>query len=212
MRKLFIPFFLGMAACGGGSSSSSSGGPSGTVAGHSFSSAEVVAVQVGATACNLPGVPFSIQATALAIGLASYTGQCSDLSTPFCTVHRSAENVTLVIANAAPFGAPAAIGPGTYALSGDFTPNISASPTLAAAAGVATDASCVATTATPAGGSTVRIDSVSATRVTGHLDVTFSDGGRLQGDFSAPVCAGVTPDICAVAQSQGACSTTPQCR
>ncbi len=210
MRKLWIIAMLAATGCGGSSSSSSSG-PSGTIAGRSFSSAEVVAVAAGPTPCSIPGVPTTLQVSALAIGLASYTGLCGDFSSPFCTFHRSAQDVTVVLANAALVGTP--VAPGTYTVNPSFTPVVGpGSLSVVGAASVGTDTACAPTTATPSSGSSIRIDSVSAATVTGHVDITFSDGGRLQGDFSAPVCAGVTPDICALAQSQGTCSTTPQCR
>ena len=47
--------------------------------------------------------------------------------------------------------------------------------------------------------------------MTGHVNVTFSDGGKLEGDFTADVCSGATPDICGLATAGAFCQGTPVC-
>jgi hypothetical protein len=52
---------------------------------------------------------------------------------------------------------------------------------------------------------------VNATRVAGHLNVTFQDGSAVQGDFSADACPGVNPDICGLATAGALCQGAPAC-
>jgi len=59
-------------------------------------------------------------------------------------------------------------------------------------------------------GGTVRLDSVTGP-ITGHLSITFDDGSTLSGDFSAPICAGVTADVCSRALGGALCTQPAAC-
>jgi hypothetical protein len=223
VRKLLVAAAATAIACGSSNSSSSTSQPTGTIAGGAFTPAEVVAVTAGPASCTVTdptgsGQKVTLGVAAIAVGLGSFKNVCADFQSPFCTLHRSAKDVTVLLASLAPPfpGLTAQIVPGTYTVSPSLTttlpdPTRSGMLYAAGAISVGTDASCVPTSG--AGSGSLRIDTVNAAQVTGHVDLTFSDGGKLSGDFTAPVCTGVSPDLCALAVSQGACTSgTPQCQ
>ena len=220
MKKLIVLSALAL-ACGSSGGSHGGGGLSGTIAGHPFTPADVRAIRAGTgqTPCSLsvpaPGggtttVSFGI--AGLALDIDSYLNACADWTSASCVLHANAQRVLVVFArlNPIPPGAEPTIPPGTYAVSNDLS-----SPVQDATGLTVAYADALATGATPtcaptdskvkATGSTIRIDSVSATAVTGHLDLAFEDGGTLAGDFSAPVCTGTALDVCQLAQTQQIC-------
>jgi hypothetical protein len=92
-------------------------------------------------------------------------------------------------------GGEAPVGSGTYAVTA--TGNVRVSY-------VAQDVNCNVTVNEAAQGGTVTYDAVNSTAITGSIDVTFSSGDHVTGEFSAPIC---NVDLSALAtQSSG--STT----
>ena len=85
--------------------------------------------------------------------------------------------------------------------------------TVVYAQALGTGASCVGTPSPSVQGGTLRIDQVSDAVVTGGVNITFSDGSTVVGDFSAPVCPGVSLDVCQLAVTQSFCEgpLTPAC-
>lgn len=207
MRKLLVVTAASafLAACGSSSSSSSSTTPvSGTVGGRAFTPAAIAAIDAeSATSCTIPG-PVSFGAHAIELTLTSYgqAAACSDLLGDFCATHASAQAVTVFVAKvnlAPPYGAPG-VEPGTYPVT-PITGSMSGMTgmNVAYAEAAAPDPSC-AGTAHPVTAGSIRLDQVTGP-VTGHLDLTFDDGSRIKGDFSAAKCAGSPPDVCMVAAS-----------
>ncbi len=210
MRKLLaLSAFL--AACGGSSSHTSSGPVGGTIGGRAFSPVEARALVAGtgATPCTSIPVVGTIGVKAFAIQLTSYANACGDFATGTCSLHKNAQSVTILFAklNAISPTTEPALAPGTYAISTTptaLTPAGTGVFTVTYAAATATDDTCNGGTpvpASPVAGGTLRIDQVSGP-ITGHVAVTFANNaGSIEGDFSAPVCTGSPPDICALATS-----------
>lgn len=209
MRKLLLVAAFAVACGGGGGGGSGSGGLSGTVGGKAFAPIEVKAIPADTTAgpCTIPGTG-SVGLKAIALQITSYAGACGDFTTTTCQGHMGAQNVTVLVAKVNPLGQVPALPPGTYALN--------ASPTTVIADGSGMlnvgfaqalgnpEGSCTGVSSVPTSG-TIRLDSV-GDPVTGHVSVTFADGSKLDGDFSAPVCAGLHPDICQLASSGSICT------
>ena len=207
MRKLAV--LLGIAALACGSGAGSSAPVSGTVGGAPFSPADVVAASAAPGTCtfgNLPSVPVA----GMAVRFATFTGTCADLTAATCRSHRSSRSVTIVVARAALSAANPAITPGTYAvLKGtQLTIGPGGSAELAVGSSTTTDAQCADTTSAAQG--SLRLDQVSTSIISGHVDVTFDDGGKLQGDFVAAVCP-FAPNVCTIAAQQALCTGTPVC-
>jgi hypothetical protein len=210
MRKLAVFLTVGVTgfACGNGAGSSAPA--SGTVGGAAFSPAEVVAASAGPAPCTVSGFGTG-QVAAVGIRFATFTGSCADLTAATCRSHRSSRSVTVLVARAGTSAASAAITAGTYAVvkgATQFTITTSGAAELAVGSSTTTDAQCADTTSAAQG--SLRLDQVSATLVSGHVDVTFDDGGKLQGDFVASVCP-FPPDVCTVATAQAICSGAPVC-
>ncbi len=210
MRKLAWIAVAVVAAAGCGSSSSSSTAVSGTFGGTAFTPAEVNAVNAPPTLCTFPGL--QLQAAAVAIGFTSYSGFCSDITNAQCAGHKDARAVTVFVANVLLPGAtgapsaPPAITAGTYTVTDAAFGTVGAGLTKLAFADVLqSDASC-ASTPTAATGS-IRIDQVGGTQVTGYVDLTWANGGKLQGNFTANVCSGV--DVCTAVAVRTNCPTMP---
>jgi hypothetical protein len=211
MRKLVLLVSTLAVACGGGGGGDSSSGLSGTVGGRSFSPVEVRAIPAGtgSTSCtvSLGGQTASVGVKAIALQISSYAGACSDFASSTCQFHVSAQSVTILVAKVNPLGTEPALPPGTYTLYSSpstTVPDGSGMLNVGYAAALGTDATCLGTPSVPSSG-TVRLDSV-GNPVTGHVSVRFQDGSTLEGDFSAPVCAGLSPDICQLAQSGAICT------
>jgi hypothetical protein len=118
-----------------------------------------------------------------------------------------AQSVTVLVAKVNPLGTEPALPTGTYTLYASpatTIPDGNGMFNVGYAAALATNATCMGNPSVPTSG-TVRLDSV-GDPVTGHMSVKFQDGSTLDGDFSAPVCAGLTPNICQLAQSGAICT------
>ena len=198
-----------LASCGSSSSSSASPPPStpvsGTVGGRAFTPAATQAISAtsGTTACTTP-VPFG--ASAIELSLTSYgtSEACTDLLGVKCATHASSQAVTIFVAKvnlASPTPAPA-VATGTHPITpitGQMEAGNPAIVDVAYAEASAPDPSC-AGTAHPVTSGSIRLDQVSASGpVTGHLDLTFDDGSKISGDFSASMCTGTPPNVCMVA-------------
>lgn len=224
MRKLLFLVAAFAAACGGGSSGG--GGASGTVGGKSFSPADVKAVVAGtgSTPCTLPNlgpggssVPAGIKAFALQF--TSYADACGDFSSGACKLHQNAQTVTVIFARLNPpsFSSPTPSEPvlttGTYTVSASIaqvTPEQGGTLYVAFADALATNATCLGTPSPSVQGGTLRVDSVTGP-ITGSVSLTFEDGSKLAGDFSAPICSN-TLDVCGLANAGGAlCTSQPSC-
>jgi hypothetical protein len=221
MRKLIVLSALAL-ACGDGDGGSSSG-LSGTVAGRPLAVTEVRAIRAGTgtTPCSLPvpgggGATVDFGVSALAIEIASYANACADYATSQCTLHANAQSVTILLAKLDPTGAAPALAPGNYTVQSSPSvaiPDGSGHLTVAFAQALGTDAApaCAGIPSPAVQGGTLRLDAVSGTPVTGHLELTFQDGSAVCGDFSAEVCPGTAPDICQIAQAQALCTPPPVC-
>jgi hypothetical protein len=218
MRKLFLvsAFSAFVLACGS-DSKGGGGGLSGTVGGRAFSPVEVRAIPAGTgtTPCSVPigGAPVSVGVKAVALDVASYADACGDYASSQCRLHMGAQNVTILIAKINPLGTEPALATGTYKI---FSSPATVDPdgtgllNVGYAQALATDATCVGTPSPAVQGGTVRLDKVTDP-ITGHVSITFQDGSKLEGDFSAPICQGPTPDICQLATSQEICTLPPAC-
>ncbi len=210
MRKLVLVLAF-LAACGGGGGSSGSSGLSGTVGGRAFTPVEVKAIPAGtgSTACTvtLGGQTASVGVKAIALEVTSYANACADFASSTCQVHMGAQSVTLLVAKVNPLGTEPALPAGTYALNTSPTttiPDGNGMLNVGYAAALGTSSTCMGTPSVPSSG-TIRLDSV-GDPVKGHVSVSFQDGSKLEGDFSAPVCAGLTPDICQLAANGSICT------
>ncbi len=216
MRKLVLVVSAFLAACGGGGGSSSSTGLSGSVGGRAFTPVEVKAIPAGtgSTACTvtLGGQTASVGVKALALQITSYSNACADFASSTCQVHMGAQSVTILVAVLNPLGTEPAIPPGTYTLFETPTQPQSLPGGLGMvyvgfAQALATNSSCMGTPTVPSPNArgTIRLDSV-GDPAKGHLSVSFQDGSKLEGDFSAPVCPGLAPDICQLASNGSICT------
>ena len=213
MRKLVLLVSTLALACGGGGGGdgSSAGGLSGTVGGRAFSPVEVKAIAAGSgsTPCTVPlgGQTATVGLKAIALQITSYAGACSDLESSTCRLHMGAQSVTVLVAKVNPAATEPALPPGTYSLYSSpatTVPDGSGMLNVGYAAALGTNATCVGTPSAPSSG-TLRLDSV-GNPVTGHVSIRFQDGSTLDGDFSAPVCTGPSPDLCQLAQSGAICT------
>ncbi len=216
MRKLLLLVSALAAACGS-SSSGGGGGLTGTVGGRAFSPAEARAIPAGtgATPCPVPlgGGTVNVGVKAFALEVTSYADACGDFASSQCKLHQGAQNVTVLLAKVNPAGTEPALGPGTYTVSSSPTvavPDGTGLLTVAFAQALGTDAVCAGTPSPSVQGGTIRLDQV-AGPVAGHLSLTFQDGSLLEGDFSAPLCTGASPDVCTLATAQALCTMPPAC-
>ncbi len=207
MRKLVLVVSVFLAACGGGGGGGGGSGLSGTVGGKSFTPVEVKAITAGTgtTACNVDNLVVGVKA--LALEVTSYPNACADFASSTCQLHMGAQSVTVLVAKVNPFGTEPALPAGTYVINKSPTTTISDGNgmlNVGYAVALGTNATCMGSPSVPSSG-TIRLDSV-GDPVKGHVSVSFEDGSKLEGDFSAPVCAGVSPDICQLAQSGSICT------
>ncbi len=221
MRKVLLASFLVAfaAACGSSSKGGGGGGSlTGTVGGHAFSPMDVEAISAGSgsTPCAVPlgGGTVDVGVKALALQITSYANACGDYTTAQCKFHQGAQSVTILFARLNPAGTEPPLLPGTYTVNSSattVTPDGATGMLLAAyAQALATNATCAGTPSGSIQGGTLRLDTVTSP-ITGHVSLTFVDGSSLSGDFSAPICAGVSPDVCALATAQALCTLPPLC-
>jgi hypothetical protein len=185
---------------------------SGTVLGRPFTSADATALVLPPSSCDLYGLGVPVSTTGLVIGFGSFQGLCSVATqTKFCDGGGKA-NATIVTVeilriNVADKTATP-VRPGTYTIfatphpAGDLEHE-----QVVDAYAERTDATCGGQPL-PAASGTVRIDAVGAS-VTGAVDLTFPDGGKLTGPFSAPAC-GFRTDVCTVLEGRD-CTGAPVC-
>ncbi len=216
MRRLLVVSVL-VLACGS-SNDDGGGGPSGTIGGRPFTPREVrtIPAGTGATPCTVPvgGIDVSVGVKAVALDFTSYADACGDYASSQCRLHGNAQNVTVILAKINPTGTEPALSLGTYTVTASPTtaiPDATGLLTIAFGQALATDASCAGVPSPTVQGGTVRLDQITATSVTGRVSLTFQDGSTLEGDFSAPICAGASPDICMLATAQALCTLPPAC-
>jgi hypothetical protein len=211
MRKLMAVLAAAVAACGS-SSSSSTHTITGTIGGTAFTATDVAVLSVAgpANGCNLDVPPINglpathltgLNEAGLVIGISSTVNVCGDLTSGTCIGHANSRGATLFVAKVAFAGGSAALTPKSYAVVSD--PSSASGPAgveVAFGESHALGATCAVTGGGKATSGTIQLTEVSATRVAGHVDVHFQDGGSLQGDFSAAPCSGSSADICTIAQ------------
>jgi hypothetical protein len=232
MRKLLVLASLLAAGCGGSSTGSSNPQPlAGTVGGRAFAIEDVkaIAASSGATPCEMPTPPSGsilagVQGVALEVTSAE-GGACDAFTSTGCTLHQSAQSVTVVYARIVPASqasptpdvtqVPLATTGKDYAINADptiVTPDgTTGYLTATYALALATDASCSPGIPPPVAAGTIRFSSV-GDPITGYVVVTFRSGDMLQGDFSAPRCTGAGPDVCGLMPQPGqAAPANPLC-
>jgi hypothetical protein len=195
-------------------------GLEGTVAGRKLDVAEVRAVVAGTgtSPCTLPipgggGGTIDFGVHGMKVDFTSYAEACGDYASASCTLHESAEGVTVIFARLDPFGAEPALLPGVYTVQASPTtvvPDGVGLLTVAYAEALGTDATCGGTPSASVLGGTLTLESVGAT-VKGSVDVAFQDGSSIRGPFEASLCPGVVVDICELAESQSFCSLPATC-
>ena len=193
MRLLSLCAFgsLALAACSGSVTSS---GPSASVQGTAAGQTVTVNDDIGLVGTMSAGGAHQSYAGVL---LTNKAGTCGIIQSNTNPASVSALSLLVAISSA---GTPPAVGPGTYAINDGTAqpPDANGNVTVAGAAFVVNDASCVKVTDEKASAGTITISSVTSGMVTGHFDVTFPAGDHLTGDFSSPVCS---VDLAAVAQA-----------
>jgi hypothetical protein len=222
MRKLIAFASALFVACGSSSSPSPAPAPAptgltGTIGGRPFTPVAVQAVTVGSgsSPCSLPGIG-SLGVNAVELAITSYPDACGDLASSQCRYHQGSQAVSIIIAKANPVppGSQPALTPGTYTVQSSITSAVPEPSTglldVAYAEAVAPDPSCVGTAHPSMQGGTVRLDQVTGP-ITGHVAITFDDGSSLSGNFSAPICPGVNPDVCSRALGGALCTKPPSC-
>jgi hypothetical protein len=214
MRKLLLLVSAFVVACGSDSDDGDGGGLSGTVGGRSFSPVEVRAITAGTgtVPCSVPVIG-AIGVKALALEVTSYADACGDFASSQCRFHANAQNVTILFAKLNPDGTEPALTPGTYTVTSSpatVTPDGAGLLTVAYAQALATDATCLGNPSPSVQGGTLRLDQVTGP-ITGRVSLTFQDGSSLEGDFSAPLCPGPSPDVCSLATAGALCTLPPVC-
>lgn len=204
-RHLAILVSVFLTACGGGGGGGG-GGPgspvTGTLQGAAFTPVEGGGLALGPTTCTVG--PATINAAALILGFSSFSGLCAfGEASHFCDEKASATIFTVSIAKIGA-GPQTPVGPGNYTLGTTSSQVVDASY-------VKTNAACVdSVPGTVTASGQVVISSISATRVVGSLDVSFSDGSRMQGAFDVGLCS-FAADLCALATGTCSCSTQSCC-
>jgi hypothetical protein len=182
--------------------------PSGTVLGKSFTPVEGSVIVLDGGTCTFGNVQAST--TGLLLGFGSFSGMCSLVTTTnWCGAKANGTIVSGFVVRANAVGGTAS-ALGTYPVSA-ATPAPDAQGNVVFAQGFITrwDATCNVTSGfLPATAGTIRIDSITSTRVAGNVDLTFDDGSRLSGPFDVARC-GFQLDVC-TAMVGGSC-VTPTC-
>lgn len=194
----------GSASTGDGGAATDGGATTdGGVAGTAFDSIAAVAVQDCAISQGGP----QVRAAAVAIEFSAGTGTCGALASKTCDTAKASKAVRILVARGALASqvSQVTVGPGTYTLASQSSGALSAASPgaiLTVAAGGAIDATDACSVTSTLATGTVRIDGITSSAVTGHVDLT-AGGGQLQGDFTAPICQGLPapPDLCATANA-----------
>ncbi|WP_242343680.1 hypothetical protein [Anaeromyxobacter terrae] len=219
MKKLLaLSVALALAACGGGSDKKSPA-LTGKLYGQTFDPSEMVfSGPRSSDSCSFTfsGTTVAFGNSALILGFGAQSGVCA-LATDACAGKKSFPFVWGLVATARLGGAAQPLTTGSYTVYADITQAVPTNPLdpirAAVFQGDRTDASCVPDANPPAATGTIRIDALSASAVSGELDLTFADGqgGFLRGPFTAVPCAGAEFDACLPAPP--ACTTgTPTCQ
>ena len=187
--------------------------PSGTILGKSFTPVEGSVLVLDPGACTFENfqASTSIQASTagLILGFGSFSGLCSLITTTnWCGAKANGTIVSGFVARGNAVGGTAS-ALGTYPVSA-VTPAPDAQGNIVFAHGFIQrwDGTCNVTSGIPATAGTIRIDSITSTRVAGNLDLTFEDGSRFSGPFDVARC-GFQLDVC-TAMVGGSCMT-PTC-
>lgn len=216
-RLMMLGVALTMAGCGsssGGSGGTPGGGggagftaPSGSLGGTAFTATGAIGIAYTPAVCTIGG---TVGFTMLQVLFTNVPNLCS----AYLAVGQCSDKANLVAVNAGvqrykPGGATTALTAGTYPLT-LTTPAADANGnyTQTFIGYMKTNVTCVdaaAAVTTTAGSLT--ISTISATRVTGSLTATFSDGGSYSGPFDVPICADST-SICTM---MNGCTGTPAC-
>lgn len=201
------PLLAGCGSSGGGGGGSSP--ISGTILGTPFTPTGEGALVSPPAPCNT-GINVSL--TGMVIGFTSFADACGFAAvSQLCGDKQNSLVVPLFLVRARDpgVGDVPPIGPGTYTYSASPMPDVNGIVTQVGADVVRTvDGNLCTHVASPdVTAGTLRLDTVSSTRVAGHADVTFSDGSHFAGSFDVPVCA-YQPDICALVNDT---CTMPSC-
>lgn len=213
MKKISVLLLAAtVSGCGGGSSSEPATPPaSGTIMGSPFTPADRGALVSAPAPCTVSGLGTRSMA-ALAMGFSSFSNVCGFVQTGgLCADVASSLVVSVSIVNAPATGTASPVGPGNYAIGThvDLSGNI-----VAVGADITkVDAVCAPASVPSVQSGTVNLASVSP-RVSGTLDLTFTDASRFSGSFDLPVCAAavnfctVVSDSCA---SRACCTSATSC-
>jgi hypothetical protein len=206
MRRIaFLVLASTLAACDG-SDEEPAHDACGTIMGTPFTPTDRGALIVPAATCTIPGIGTRSVAV-LALGFSSFPNLCGFVTTTgLCGDVAGSLVVSATVMSSPAAGTASPIGPGTYGIgmSVDGQGNI----VVAGADITKVDAVCTPDAAIPdAQSGSITIATVSP-RVTGTLDVTFTDGSRFSGNFDLPTCSAAV-DFCTVIND--ACGTTPCC-
>jgi hypothetical protein len=202
VRLVLLGVTLGMAGCG-----SSSGGSSGSLGG-SFTATGAMALSYAPAVC--PALGGGTEGlTMLDLVFSNVPNICSAayLAAGQCNGKANLTAVIVFIQRGKPGGATTALTAGTYplTLSGPVA-DAGGNYTSTAFGYGKTDATCTAATVSATAGS-VTISTISATRVTGSMTATFSDGSTYSSAFDVPICA----DSASVCAATAGCTGTPVC-
>lgn len=217
MRKLALLISAFAVACGGGGGGSGGGSAlSGTVGGRAFSPVEVRAIAgVTSTSCtvNYGGSAVPLGARAVAVEVTSYANACGDFGSAQCLYHRNGQSVTILIGKVDLTGTVPELTSGDYTIKPNLIDSLEAAGgtlfKLGWATALAPDSNCVGTPIAVTAG-TVRLDKVTDP-VAGHISLSFAGGDKLEGDFTAPACPGLNPDVCEYANRQAVCTLPAAC-
>jgi len=199
MRAICMALALSALSCSSGSSSDMGGGQlSGVLQGAAFNPAEGGAVVIPPGNCDTSFY------SALILGFSATSGLCTYAQEAMLCDARASDTILTVGVVDVGTGAQTPVGPGTYTIGGSSSRQVTASFTK-------TDATCtdsVPGTVTASG--TVTLSTITASRVAGSVDLTFSDGSHAQGSFDVALCS-VTVDFCGVISGTCTCSTMSCC-
>jgi hypothetical protein len=182
-------------------------GVSGSFGGQPFTAADASALTLTQGTCSFDGT--TATATGVLLGFGTFSGLCSLVTqTQGCGTKASATIVTALVVRAnVAGGTPGAVQPGTFTIGATAVPDAQGNVTVVDALATRTDATCGEPAAVPGvTGGTVTLTAIGA-RVTGSIDLTFSDGGRVTGSFDVPEC-GFQTDVCTLIDP-ASCTSSP---
>lgn len=198
-RSLCVALALGALSCSSSSGGDGGGGQlSGVLQGAAFNPAEGGALVIPPGNCDTSFY------SALLLGFSATSGLCTYAQTAMLCDARASDTILTLAVIDVGTSAQAPVVPGTYTVGGGSGYEVSASYTK-------TDATCVdSVPGTVTASGTVTVSTITASRVTGSVDVTFSDGSHVQGSFDVALCS-VTVDFCGVITHTCTCATMDCC-